>query len=137
MKRFLIGLLVLPLMLGCGTTDSTAPNNGAIAGTWDLRSVNGTNLPYVVPTSSTTSNAITTSVLTLSNDGTYNEVTTIEQHDGNTSSTTSVTELGTWSAVNGFVTFDDQTDGLSYTGSISGNTLTETYGSYTSVYSRR
>jgi hypothetical protein len=35
------------------------------------------------------------------------------------------------------VTFNDQTDGITYTGDVSGNTLTETTPGFVSVYSRQ
>lgn len=136
MKRLLIGLFALPFILGCGVTDSTSPN-GSILGTWDLRSINGTMLPFIV-SSGTTTTTFSSSVLTISEDGTYSEVTTRTDEDFNSSGTRTITEMGTWTAVNGFITFTDQTDGgLQYTGSVTGNTLTENYLDLTPVYSRR
>ena len=41
----------------------------------------------------------------------------------------SSTEQGLWSINNNLITFEDQTDGITYTGSVSGSVLTETFNS--------
>jgi hypothetical protein len=41
-----------------------------------------------------------------------------------------------WSATNGSITFDDQTDGVVYQGSVTGNALTEIVNGFAQVYAR-
>jgi len=75
------------------------------------------------------------STLTISANGNYNEVVTLRP--AGTTSNTTFTETGTWTITNGFVTFNDQTDGITYTGLVNGNTLTENTTGFTSVYVRQ
>jgi hypothetical protein len=74
--------------------------------------------------------------LTLNSNGTYIDVATF-------SNAGSSTEQGLWSINNNLITFEDQTDGITYTGSVSGSVLTETFsnngnfsGSVTEVYQK-
>jgi hypothetical protein len=72
--------------------------------------------------------------LTLNANGTYIDQATYS--DGSTQ-----TEQGDWSISNNLITFQDITDNISYTGSLSGSVLTETFpvqggGSITEVYQR-
>ena len=79
--------------------------------------------------------SVISSTLTISSNGNYNEVVTLRPLGA--ASNTIFTETGTWSFTNGVVTFNDQTDGITYTGSISGNSLTENTGGFVSVYARQ
>jgi len=45
-------------------------------------------------------------------------------------------EFGSYTLNNNAITFFDQSDGITYQGSISGNVLTEISGQYTSVYQK-
>ena len=118
---------VLAFSTACTTTDSTSPTV-SLTGTWTLRSLNGFPLPYTVSSGS----AITSEVLTLNSDGTYTDVATY-------SNGTHFTEVGYYSTNNNVITFNDQTDNLQYTGSISGSVLTEisSNGQFTSVYQKQ
>jgi hypothetical protein len=103
-------------------------------GTWALQSINGSALPVTLGSGSQAVSVIA-STLTISSNGNYNEVVTLRPA-GATANTT-FTEIGTWSVSNGVVTFNDQTDGITYTGSVSGNTLTENTAGFVSVYARQ
>jgi len=117
----------------CGSNDSTSPPLGA-SGTWSLQTINGTALPVTIGSGSQAVSVIS-STLTISSNGNYNEVVTLRPLGA--ASNTIFTEIGTWSFTNGVVTFNDQTDGITYTGSISGNSLTENTGGFVSVYARQ
>ena len=105
--------------------DVTGPS-GNVFGTWTLRTLNGSSLPFTV-------NANTTVIgeqLTLNSDGSYADVASYS--DGS-----SFRELGSYTLNNNAITFFDQTDGgITYQGSISGNVLTEISGQFTSVYQK-
>ena len=128
MRRFVpkvwMAAAILAVVGACGSDDSTSPNVGA----------SGTALPIMLGSGSS---AVTVfaSTLTISANGNYNEVVTLRP--AGTTSNTTFTEVGTWTSTNGVVTFNDQTDGITYTGSVSGNTLTETTTGFTSVYARQ
>lgn len=134
MRRFVLGFLVAAM--ACGSDSSTSPS-GDPAGTYDLKTINGTAVPYVFPPSGGTTTTITSSVLVLATNGTYSEQIGVKSVSGTTTSTSTITELGTWTAFNGAITFNDQTDHVTYQGSVSGSTLTEINNGYTSVYQRR
>lgn len=128
MRRIALLGLVAVALAACNN-DSTSPNGTAI-GTYDLVTVNGSNLPVDMG-----NGVLTSDVLTLNSNGTYIDQATY-------SNASSQTEQGNWSISNNLISFNDITDGLSYTGSLSGTVLTETFnvnggGSVTEVYQRQ
>ena len=136
MRRFPKAWVAVAMLVAagaCGSDDSTSPPLGA-SGTWSLQTINGTALPVTIGSGSQAVSVIS-STLTISSNGNYNEVVTLRPLGA--ASNTIFTETGTWSFTNGVVTFNDQTDGITYTGSISGNSLTENTGGFVSVYSRQ
>ena len=124
--RRITGLLVLGLALvGACNSDSTSPSGGTLTGSYSLRTVNGSALPYNFPNGL----VLVSETLTLGSNGSYTDVATY--NSGQTS-----TEFGSYSALNNSVTFHDQTDGITYSGSVSADVLTEISNGYTSVYQR-
>jgi hypothetical protein len=122
MRRIALALtLGLALGLGACNSDSTGPN-GSVVGSYQLDLVNGSSLPYTYNDGST----LTSDQVTLNNDGTYTDVV-------NYSNRATTIERGTYSANNGNITFNDQTDNIQYSGSVSGSTLT-TFVGVTYVY---
>jgi hypothetical protein len=79
---------------------------------------------------------LTSDQLVLNSDGSYADQATY-------SNAPSRFEQGTWFISNNLITFNDQTDGIQYTGSLSGNVLTESFqqvgggASITEVYQRQ
>ena len=136
MRRFSrawIAVAILVAVGACGSDDSTSPTLSA-NGTWNLQSINGSALPVTIGSGSQAVTVIA-STLTISSNGNYNEVVTLRPVGATTNTT--FTEIGTWSFTNGVVTFNDQTDVITYTGTVSGNTLTENTGGFVSVYTRQ
>jgi hypothetical protein len=125
-----LALLAAVIALAACNNDSTSPN-GQVTGTYSLRTVNGNALPYTFSDGS----VLVSDRLSLNNDGTYFDVATFS-NAGN------ATEQGLWSINNNLINFNDQTDAFSYSGSLSGSVLTETFpgtrgsGSITEVYQR-
>ena len=72
--------------------------------------------------------------LTINSNGTYSDVSQYTTSQGTSASST---ENGTYSNNNGAVTFNDQTDGFVYQGSLSGSVLTEIVAGLTEVYQRQ
>lgn len=123
--RRLVPLLTLAVALTTAcNSDSTGPN-GSIVGSYSLRTINGSPLPYTVNYNTT----INSELLTLNNDGTYTDVAYYS--NGN-----SYVESGYYSQNNNALTFNDQTDGITYQGSVSGNVLTEITNGYTAAYQK-
>lgn len=129
--RKLIGLFLV--LAACGG-DSSGPSN-RVDGTWQLQSING-SLPYS-ETNGATTTTVTGSVLTIAANGTYNEIVAYRETSGTTTTTATFTELGTWTATNGSITFSIAGNGGQYQGSVSGTTLTEIVGGFTQVYRRQ
>jgi hypothetical protein len=127
LMRYFLSLcaaVTLATATACSNNDATSPSGGVV-GNWSLHTLNGSTLPYTVNGST----ALTAEVLYLNNDGSYTDVASY-------SNGTTFTEVGFYSVTNNLITFQDQTDNLQYTGSISGNVLTESNGSFTSVYQK-
>ena len=128
MRRIALFMAVFAL---AACNDATSPNGSPI-GTYSLRTINGFGLPY------TFSNGpvLLSDQLELNSDGSYIE----EVHFSNQPD---FVEQGFWSINNNLITFNDETDGINYTGSLSGSVLTETFpssasstGSVTEVFER-
>ena len=109
MRYLAIALLAIG-MAAC-TNDSTSPN-GSVRGTYDLRTVNGSDLPVLVQGGCSLSN----DQLTISSDGSYHE-------DFIYSNCSPNADEGTYSVTNNVVDFFSDF-GNTFTGSVSGNVLT-------------
>jgi len=123
-----IALLLAVVALAACNNDSTSPN-GSVVGSYSLRTVNGNPLPYTFSNGS----VLVSDQLTLNANGTYTDVATF-------SNVNSTPEQGYWSINNNLISFTDQVTNTSYTGSLSGSVLTETFalnsGTLTEVYQR-
>jgi len=138
MRRFFLLAAVLVSAAAC-QNDSTSPNV-QLTGTYNLRTINGQTLPYTFTDNQTGRlETVVADQLTLtatgSDFGDYQDVATLEDNSGTFTST----EFGTYSAINGSITFNDQTDGIQYGGSLSGNVLTEisNNGTLTEVFQKQ
>ena len=126
-----IALLGLIVALAACNNDSTSPNGSAV-GSYSLHTFNGAVLPVDVGNG----DILTSDQLVLNANGTYVDQATF-------SNAPSQVEQGNWSISNNLISFDDLTDGIQYTGSLSGNVLTETFPpvgggtSTTEVYQRQ
>ena len=127
MRRIAL-LLAVVALTACN--DATSPNGSAI-GSYSLRTINGATLPYTFSDGS----VLISDQLVLNADGSY-----IDQ--AHFSNRQDFVEQGFWSINNNLITFNDQTDGIDYTASLSGSVLTETFnnsgggGSITEVFER-
>lgn len=135
LRRTALSVIAVTLITACGG-DSTAPKT-TVAGTWSLQSINGASLPASFPPSNGSTITVTASTLNMVANGTYNEVISLRIVTGAATTTTTVSEVGTWTENNGSVFFSDQTDKTTYQGSVTGNTLTEIVDGFTQVYARQ
>ena len=126
-----IALLAALVALAACSNDSTSPSV-SLVGSYSLRTINGNTLPYTFSNGS----VLVSDRLTLNPDNSYVDFATF-------SNGSSSTEQGFWSSNNNVITFDDRTDGIQYTGSLSGSVLTEIFqnqggfsGSVTEVYQK-
>ena len=104
--------------------------------TFDLKSINGTSLPFD-KTLGTATMRITSDVLVLKDDGSYEDRTTYAFPSGGATHTSATIERGKYSISEGSISFTDQTHGSRYGGSIDGTTLTQSVNGLTPVYEKR
>lgn len=123
-----LALLLAVVALAACNNDSTSPN-GTVVGTYSLRTVNGSQLPYTFSDGS----VLVSDQLTLNSNGTYTDIASYSNANSNP-------EQGYWSINNNLISFNEITGTSSYTGSLSGSVLTETFNfngsSITEVYQR-
>jgi len=124
-----IALLGLIVALAACNNDSTSPNGSAV-GSYSLHTYNGASIPVQVG-----NDVLESDQLVLNSNGTYVDQASFQ-------SGFTQTEQGNWSISNNLITFQDFTDNLIYTGSLSGTVLTETFpdtfgGSITEVFQRQ
>ena len=126
-----IALLAAIVALAACSNDATSPSV-SLVGTYSLRTINGNPLPFTFSSGS----VLVSDRLSLNVDNSYVDIATFS--NGSTS-----TEQGFWSSNNNVITFNDQTDNIQYTGSLSGSVLTEIFnntggfsGSVTEVYQK-
>jgi hypothetical protein len=109
--RYLAIALLAVGMAAC--TDSTSPN-GSVRGTFDLRTVNGSDLPIPLNNGC----QLTSDQLAIRSDGSYEE-------DFNCSDPSfDDFDTGTYSVTNNVVDFFSDRGAGTFTGSVSGNVLT-------------
>jgi len=137
MNRYVMVAAAIALTSALAACDrgATSPK-GAINATFELKSINGTSLPYD-KTLGTAKMRITSDVLVLKDDGSYESSTTYAFPSDKAVQTGTTIERGKYSISDGAVSFTDQTHGGRYSGSINGTTLTQSVNGLTPVYERR
>jgi len=134
--RSIFAGLALATLAACGGESPTAPSGPAVSGTWTMRTVNGTPLPVSLILANGAQIIARSAVLTLTGDrsGTYQEVVTFS-FTATPNLTSANSETGTWTVAGNIISFATST-GDHYTGTVTGNTLTEVVGGLAQVYSR-
>ncbi|CAN5508165.1 hypothetical protein BH09GEM1_BH09GEM1_16230 [soil metagenome] len=119
-----LATIVLALGLAACANDVTAPST-TIEGSYNLRTVNGTTLPYPF------SNGLqlVNEQLLLNTDGSFTDAS--QYSNGQTS-----VDSGYWTNLNGSITFTDVTAGITYQGSLSGTVLTEIVSGFTQTFQK-
>ncbi|HEX3867482.1 MAG TPA: hypothetical protein VHV78_12055 [Gemmatimonadaceae bacterium] len=128
MRRFAIAALALTLPVvfaACENGNNSVEPTTSVSGTYFLRTVNGSPLPYTFSDGST----LVSDVLTLYSDGTYTD-------NGQFADGFGSGEQGYYDALNGSITFAPQ-GSTSYSGSLSGSVLTEIFTGLTEVYQKQ
>jgi hypothetical protein len=108
-------------------------SSSSIAGSYSLRSVNGQPLPYTLGKSGANTNEWVGDIITIADDGTYTQVSTVRS----TRSGTSIKrESGTWVRNGTSITLRPTSNSTQppTTGTLSGGTVTLLSRGYTLVY---
>jgi hypothetical protein len=117
-----LGMLALVLGLAACANDATAPST-SVDGTYSLKSINGTTLPYTFSDGS----RLTSEQLVLNTDGSFSAVS--QFNFGQT------VESGFYTNLNGAITFSVSGQGT-FQGSLSGSVLTEVENGFTQVFQK-
>lgn len=130
--RNLPAILALALAASC-SSDSTAPTAASIAGTWNLSTVNGSPMPFVVQTSNPKIELLNDQIIASASD-TFTETYNVRF----TSSTGQVTneagaDAGTFT-INGSAISFRYNGGSTGTGTVSGNSFTFAFAGYSQVF---
>jgi hypothetical protein len=123
MIRRLVALLALATLGACGDS-GTGPNSTQLEGTYSLRSINGSPLPYTVQ-SGVNSITLTSDVITIASNGTWTETLLYRQTINGVTANGAEADGGTWVRAGNDVTLDsNQSQGTAYSGTLSSGTLT-------------
>jgi len=123
MRRILVSVFTAATVLlsACGSDSTTAPTPTSIAGTWNLTTVNGAALPFVLQASPKIE-ILSDQIVILAN-GTFTQSTQARLTNGTTITTQTIPDGGTYS-LNGTAATFVFSDGSSGTATVSGSTLT-------------
>ena len=95
MRRIAFALLALASLAACGGDSPTSPGN-SVAGTYNLQTYNGNQVPAVVYQDSQETIEITSAYTNLNADGTYSSKANFRDTQGQTVTTTSSTDAGVY-----------------------------------------
>jgi hypothetical protein len=136
MNRYVLVAALIASASGLSACDRTTSPTGGMNATFELRSINGTSLPYT-KTLGTATLRITSDVLVLNSEGSYEDTTTYAVPYGQSAQVSSTIERGKYSVSGNTITFTSQTTGGRYTAALNGTTLTESVNGLTPIYERR
>lgn len=137
MNRIMIALAATAL-LGCSGDKTTGPAQDPAVGVYVLQTVNGSGLPYNAGTSGGVTVEILNDQYSINADGTYSEQGAFRLSQSGTTVTQQFVETGVWSrngtALTLTITASSIGDAGSYSGALSGSTLTITQTGFVGVY---
>lgn len=133
MRRLLAALSLFALLTACGGDGSTGPAAGAISGTYTLRTINGSPMPYVAQQGGGFKYEITDDAYTFTEGGAWTEL----GHDRTTSNgvetIATFTDAGSYTRNGAGITLVSPATGAA-TGSESNGTLTLNVDGFVFVY---
>ena len=112
------------LLVACGGDKATGPN--PVSGNYALQTVNGNNVPAVYFQDPSVKFEIVSGSFNIVGDNTWNGTFTLRGTDLTTGGVSTVTPPvgGTYALNNGSITLTDGRNGLTFTGTLAGGTLT-------------
>lgn len=120
--RLSLPVALMVALAACGADTSTGPTPATFAGTWFITSVSGDGLPYVLQAANPKLE-ILNDALAVNASGTFVRNHLYRTTQGTTVTIQSVADTGTFVITGAAVTFRQNTDGSTLTGSLSGNSL--------------
>ena len=135
MRRFL--LLSVVFAVACGSDSTTQPTTASIAGTWNLQSINGSNMPFILSQTGANKVEVVSDAVTAVSTGSFTEITTLRSTINGQVTTQSVPDAGSYTLNGTAVFFIFNSDGSTGTGSLSGNTLTVSTNGFAYIYKKQ
>jgi hypothetical protein len=130
-KRALLLTVLAIASVGCG--DDGAGPDGSIAGRYELRTVNGNNLPYTLVALGNDRFEFLSGFAQVNTDGTFSVSFTTRQTVGGQTTTTTDADSGTWTQTGNQLRFTFS-DATTSTGVVSGNEITVIEGQVSFVF---
>jgi hypothetical protein len=135
MRRLILAIGAVSL-LACGDSDPSGPGSASAEGTWDLITINGSPLPFtVIELAGSYRFEVISDRFVAHSSGTWTETFTYRETEEGVVTTTTETDVGTWSQSGSNVTVT-ASDGRVTTVTISGDRITLSEGGFVSVYAR-
>lgn len=134
--RRVAAVLILALCsstVSCGSDSSTNPTTASLAGTWKLTTVNGSPLPYVEQSGTTTIELLNDQI-TAAASGAFTESYNVRYTTNGQATTQPSTDAGTWSLNGTIVTIHFTSTNTTDTATLSGNTITIASSGNSGVY---
>jgi hypothetical protein len=129
-------VLLLTLMAACGGSGASDPATPIVnlTGTWELRTIDGSPLPFTFPPSDSGTTTYLQSVFSIAPTGRYSELLTkvLAKPDGTLGA--NFTRVGTWVVTGSTVTFNDETSKETFQGHMVGSLLSVSRQGYTQLY---
>ena len=117
-------LILSDALSACGSDSPTQPTSASVVGAWNLQTVDGNGLPYVVAQVGSDQVEITSDVLNVSENGTFTQMTHLRVTEDGQVTTDSIPDTGSYALNGSALTFTFDSDGSTGTASLSGKTLT-------------
>jgi hypothetical protein len=137
--RRLLAVAVLLASASCSSDSSTNPT-ASLAGTWNLSTVNGSPLPFLLQeldlqaTTPTPRVELLNDQIIAASAGTFTETADARITDATGPLTVHFADKGTWALSGNAITFHFDSDGSSGTGTLNGNSFTIGEVGFASVY---
>ena len=126
------------LLSACGSGDATAPAVvTSLAGTWNLTSVNGKGLPYVLQAADPKLEILAKQFV-ITSAGTFTSSFSVRATDlDGTVTLTQRSDAGTLTLADNVVTIRSSSDGTTVTGGVSNTTMTIVTGDFTQIFTKQ
>jgi hypothetical protein len=128
-------LMMLAVAASVACNDSST-GLSSVEGTYTLRSINGTNLPYTVLQSGTTKIEVTDDVITLNSNGTFTETGHTRTTTNGVATSNLGTDTGTYTTSGTAITLRYNSDASTSSGSVNGDQLIIVDQGLSAVYTR-
>lgn len=124
------------LLAACGDDTPSEPTNQSVAGTWTLRTVNGSNLPYTLQQFGNDRIELLNETISVQASGTFTQQGTLRFTTGGLVTTEPYTDGGTYTLNGSTATFTFNSDGSTGVAAIGDDVLSVAYAGQTFVYRR-